>query len=175
MSLDQPLDFLVSAEPATPKPPRDPGFLHAGCTCYFPANLCPFVGQYGWQVPADAFHPTGLRQEAAGPGGTSPGGGSAGASRWLSPSDGCSKADVPTKPKKKTQKTPEDLPTCKGSGGSLQKETLLLHCLAVLRGLLPWHPPGRASDRGKARRSVPARTACSEHQRKKLSASLCSC
>lgn len=47
------------------------------------------------------------------------------------------------------KKTPTHLPTCKGAGSSLQKEPVLLHCLAVPRGLLPWHPLGRASDRWK--------------------------
>lgn len=68
--------FLQSLEPQNPL-----GTLVSSMQAAH-ANLCPFVGQYGWQVPADAFHPTGLRQEAAGPGGTSPGEGSAGASRW---------------------------------------------------------------------------------------------
>lgn len=48
--------------------------------------------------------------QAASPGATSPGEGSAGTSHWQSPSDCCSKADVPTKPK-----NPQGSATVQGS------------------------------------------------------------
>lgn len=128
------------------QPPRDPGSLHPGCMCLFSAHLFPSVGQHSWQVPEDALHPTGLKLPALGV--------PALARALLEHPAGrvpvTAAARCPHQTKKK--KKPEDLPACKGAGASLKSQPVLLPCLAVLRGLLPWHPLGRASERWKAAR-----------------------
>lgn len=97
----------------------------------------------------------------------------------LSPSGVCSKADVPTKPKKKTQKNPQGSANMQGIRwfSAEGDSPPALPCCAPGAAALasPWKSLRSREGRAEARRSVPARTARSEHQRKKLSASLCSC